>query len=62
MPHMSNLERRPAELVADCEATSRGVGADGVVLLEPRDVPLGGPRAMPVHRTLPQRAKSTIGG
>ena len=60
---MSNLERRPAELVADCEATPRGgVGADGVVLLEPRDVPLGGPRAMPVHRTLPQRAKSTIGG
>ena len=36
--------------------------SDGVVLLEPRDVPLGGPRAMPVHRTLPQRSRSTIGG
>ena len=35
---MSNLERRPAELVADCEATSRGgVGADGVVLLPGAD-------------------------
>jgi redox-sensitive bicupin YhaK (pirin superfamily) len=63
MPHMSNLERRPAELVADCTAApSDGAGSDGVVLLEPRDVPLGGPRAMPVHRTLPQRSKSTIGG
>jgi hypothetical protein len=35
MPHMSNLERRPAELVAECEAAD---GA-GIVLLEPRDVP-----------------------
>ena len=55
---MSNLERRPAELVAECEAAD---GA-GIVLLQPREVPLGGPRAMPVHRTLPQRSKSTIGG
>ncbi len=30
-------------------------------LLEPRDVPLGGPRAMNVRRTLPQRAQSLIG-
>ena len=30
-------------------------------LLEPRDVPLGGPRAMSVRRTLPQRARSFIG-
>lgn len=30
-------------------------------LLEPREVPLGGPRAMRVQRTLPQRARSLIG-
>ncbi len=55
---MSNLERRPAELTAECDVPE----ATDVVLLEPRDVPLGGPRAMTVHRTLPQRTKSTIGG
>ncbi|HEY5230978.1 MAG TPA: pirin family protein, partial [Galbitalea sp.] len=32
-----------------------------VEILEPRDVPLGGPRAMSVRRTLPQRARSLIG-
>jgi redox-sensitive bicupin YhaK (pirin superfamily) len=32
-----------------------------VEILEPRDVPLGGPRAMPVRRTLPQRSRSLIG-
>ncbi|WP_010525974.1 pirin family protein [Nesterenkonia sp. F] len=35
--------------------------AAGVELLEPRDVPLGGPRAMTVRRTLPQRARSLVG-
>lgn len=30
-------------------------------LLEPRDVPLGGLRAMHVRRTLPQRARPTVG-
>src|SRR5690606_30667344 len=30
-------------------------------LIEPREVPLGGPRAMTVRRTLPQRARSLIG-
>ncbi len=30
-------------------------------ILEPRDVPLGGPRAMSVRRTLPQRSRSLIG-
>ncbi|MFE4453379.1 pirin family protein [Streptomyces sp. NPDC056796] len=33
----------------------------GVSVLTPRDVPLGGPRAMTVRRTLPQRARTTIG-
>jgi redox-sensitive bicupin YhaK (pirin superfamily) len=31
------------------------------LLLEPREVPLGGPRALPVRRTLPQRNRSLIG-
>lgn len=34
---------------------------NGIKLLEPRDVPLGGPRAMNVRRTLPQRARSLVG-
>jgi redox-sensitive bicupin YhaK (pirin superfamily) len=36
-------------------------GSGPVELLEPRMVPLGGPRAMTVKRTLPQRARSLIG-
>jgi redox-sensitive bicupin YhaK (pirin superfamily) len=32
-----------------------------IEILEPRDVPLGGPRAMSVRRTLPQRSRSLIG-
>ncbi|UFU01796.1 pirin family protein [Ruania suaedae] len=52
---MSNVEARPQEVVC---TTSRGAG---IQVLEPRDVPLGGPRAMSVRRTLPQRALSLIG-
>jgi redox-sensitive bicupin YhaK (pirin superfamily) len=52
---VSNLEKRPGTVL--CES---GPAAD-VELLEPRDVPLGGPRAMTVRRTLPQRARSLIG-
>ena len=33
----------------------------GVEVLEPREVPLGGPRALLVRRTLPQRRRSLIG-
>ena len=32
-----------------------------VEVIEPRDVPLGGPRAMTVRRTLPQRPRSLVG-
>ncbi|NUT45876.1 MAG: pirin family protein [Saccharothrix sp.] len=53
---MSNVETNPSELI--CESTS---GAAVVEVLEPRDVPLGGPRAMTVRRTLPQRSRSMIG-
>jgi redox-sensitive bicupin YhaK (pirin superfamily) len=63
---MSNLERDPAELVAEPDpltAEPAGLLADtGVEILEPREVPLGGPRAMTVRRTLPQRRRSLIGG
>jgi quercetin 2,3-dioxygenase len=52
---MTNLDSRPAEVV--CRA-----GAEhGIEVIEPRDVPLGGPRAMDVRRTLPSRERSLIG-
>jgi redox-sensitive bicupin YhaK (pirin superfamily) len=35
--------------------------AQHVELIEPREVPLGGPRAMTVRRTLPQRPRSLVG-
>lgn len=54
---MTNLEARPPELdvapPSSCGPT--------VQLLEEREVPLGGIRAMQVRRTLPQRARSTVG-
>jgi redox-sensitive bicupin YhaK (pirin superfamily) len=52
---MSNVDSRPAEVV--CAA---GPSA-GMEILAPRTVPLGGPRAMPVLRTLPQRRRSLLG-
>ena len=53
---MSNLEKDPVEvaLVAEPEPA-------GIEVLEAREVPLGGPRALTVHRTLPQRARSLVG-
>ena len=50
---VSNLEEDPPEVTA--------IATTGSVILEPRDVPLGGPRAMTVRRTLPQRRRSLIG-
>ena len=56
---MSNLERRPDEELAGGLAT---VSADPVRrVLEPREVPLGGPRAMLVRRTLPHRGLRSVG-
>jgi redox-sensitive bicupin YhaK (pirin superfamily) len=54
---MSNLERRPP--VNECGV--RGREAPPPVLLEPREVPLGGPRAMTVRRTLPHKSIRTVG-
>ena len=53
---MSNLEKDPEELVCVVDPTT-----SGVEVLEPREVPLGGPRALLVRRTLPQRKRSLIG-
>jgi len=52
----SGLDTRPASAGA-----TRPSEKTEFEILEPRDVPLGGPRAMPVRRTLPQRARSLIG-
>jgi quercetin 2,3-dioxygenase len=52
---VSNLEAAPGEVA--CAATL----FDGVEVLQPREVPLGGPRAIRVRRTLPQRLRSLIG-
>lgn len=56
---MSNLEVAPAEVA--CGASSSVVGSPAVQVLHPREVPLGGPRAIRVRRTLPQRQRSLIG-
>ncbi|MFJ5933033.1 pirin family protein [Streptomyces sp. NPDC093071] len=42
-------------------AAGSGTAGSGVEVLSARDVPLGGPRAMTVRRTLPQRARTLIG-
>jgi redox-sensitive bicupin YhaK (pirin superfamily) len=52
---VSNPDARPEEVVCG------GEDARGPEILTPRDVPLGGPRAMRVRRTLPQRQRSLIG-
>jgi redox-sensitive bicupin YhaK (pirin superfamily) len=53
---VSNVETSPVELTC-----ASGGSTPAVEVLGARDVPLGGPRAMTVHRTLPQRARSLIG-
>jgi hypothetical protein len=52
---MSNLEEQPTE--QDCTGTTSPLPE----LLEPREVPLGGPRAMTVRRTLPHKRIRTVG-
>lgn len=55
---VSNQEADPQETVSD-PGTPPALGP--IEVLEPRDVPLGGIRAMNVRRTLPQRKRSLIG-
>ena len=52
---MSNLDPNPVEIVCQAEPSVR------VEVLDPREVPLGGPRGLTVRRTLPQRRRSLIG-
>mgnify|MGYP003810503317 FL=1 len=52
---MSNLEEHPSE--RKCQSTVSPLPE----LLEPREVPLGGPRAMTVRRTLPHKRIRTVG-
>lgn len=52
---MSNVETAPPEVA--CSASQ----VAGIEVLHPREVPLGGPRAIRVQRTLPQRRRSLIG-
>jgi hypothetical protein len=56
---MSNLEAAPAEVACGASQVARALSA--VEVLHPREVPLGGPRAIRVQRTLPQRERSLIG-
>jgi len=60
---MSNLEKDPSELLVAEPAPDETPAdlAGPVELLEPREVPLGGPRAMTVRRTLPQKKRSLVG-
>jgi quercetin 2,3-dioxygenase len=50
---MSNTDTAPAEVAC--------VASPFAGVLHPREVPLGGPRAIKVQRTLPQRERSLIG-
>ena len=52
---MTNPEARPVEMTCASEP------AADVEIMTPREVPLGGLRAMTVRRTLPQRERSLIG-
>ena len=52
---MSNLETAPAEVACGASQVA------DLEVLHPREVPLGGPRALRVQRTLPQRRRSLIG-
>ena len=56
---MSNVEVDPQEWHGRSGQESRP--GPVVEVLKPRDVPLGGPRAMTVRRTLPDRRRSMVG-
>lgn len=53
---VSNLDPEP-----QLSQLAPGQTCTSVEVLTPREVPLGGLRAMTVHRTLPQRARSLVG-
>lgn len=51
------MEQKPDEIACGGGVTGR----TGVEVVTSREVPLGGPRAMTVRRTLPQRQRSLVG-
>ncbi len=53
---MTNVEANPQYSVLEA-----GQPCTAVEVLEPRVVPLGGPRAMTVHRALPAKSRSMVG-
>ncbi|MFK5647259.1 pirin family protein [Ornithinimicrobium sp. LYQ121] len=53
---MSDLQVRPGE-----HTSGRDAMHPGSSIIAPREVPLGGPRAMTVRRTLPARGRTMIG-
>jgi quercetin 2,3-dioxygenase len=57
---VSNLERDPRETVCGA-ATATLTAPPPFRLLQPREVPLGGPRGIEVRRTLPHREVRTVG-
>ena len=62
---MSNTDAHPSAMLCReggcADATSAADGYVPVEIITAREVPLGGPRAMNVRRTLPQRKRSLIG-
>lgn len=62
---MSNVETQPEQVVCKPgglpDPSCDQQGGAPVEIITSRDVPLGGPRAMTVRRTLPQRQRSLIG-
>ncbi|HEU4490500.1 MAG TPA: pirin family protein, partial [Jiangellales bacterium] len=56
---MSNLERDTAE--TRCGGAGLATAVPTHEVLEPREVPLGGPRALVVRRTLPHRDRRMVG-
>ncbi|WP_017623880.1 pirin family protein [Nocardiopsis chromatogenes] len=69
---MSNVETRPSEQTVCAPGTAPGAPGPAlppappaaepdIELLAPREVPLGGPRAMPVQRSLPNRERRMVG-
>ena len=57
---MSNVDAHPAERTV-CSAGQQPCAEPERELLHPREVPLGGPRAMPVRRVLPNRDRRMVG-
>jgi len=59
---MSNLDDTPTETgLGAAVGTAAPASGPAVQLLPAREVPLGGPRAMLVRRSLPSRARTTVG-